>query len=302
MIYWISLFAHSPKAKLFWRQKTGISIQGYSATRWWSKWEVINQTFELFGDVEAFIRQDEEFSNNTRAKLTEFFSDNRKLECLKVEFAAIVDAGKQFVQATYKLEGDGPLVFQCYEIISALSTSVVMENYPNVQAVVRNIAKSTEQQLKWIKYARQCIKPALDYYKEHLQADIISTPLKAFKVARLFDPHYLNKVKPQSVALTTLSVFPFVTEPLLSDLKQEFPLYVAAAEDISSDCETLMFWKQHANNIPQWKEAVAKIILLQPSSAAAERVFSLLKNSFGDQQLSALEDYIETSLIIQYNK
>ena len=27
------------------------------------------------------------------------------------EFAAIVDAGKQFVQATYKLEGDGPLRF-----------------------------------------------------------------------------------------------------------------------------------------------------------------------------------------------
>jgi len=42
------------------------------------------QTFELFGDVEAFIRQDEEFSNTTRAKLTEFFSDKQKLDCLKV--------------------------------------------------------------------------------------------------------------------------------------------------------------------------------------------------------------------------
>jgi len=96
---------------LFWKQKTGISIQGYSATRWWSKWEVINQTFELFGDVECFIRQDE-FSSSTRAKLTEFFTDQQKLDCLKVEFAAIVDAGKQFVQATYKLEGDSPLVLR----------------------------------------------------------------------------------------------------------------------------------------------------------------------------------------------
>ena len=52
------------------------------------------------------------------------------------------------MQATYTLEGDGPLVFECYEIISALSTSIVMENYPNVQAVVRNIAKSNEQKLK----------------------------------------------------------------------------------------------------------------------------------------------------------
>ena len=89
----------------------------------------------FFGDVEAFIRQDEEFSNVTRTKLAEFFSDKQKFDCLKVEFAAIVDAGKQFVQATYKLEGDGPLVFQVYEIISALSTSITMENYPNVQAV-----------------------------------------------------------------------------------------------------------------------------------------------------------------------
>ena len=120
MTYWISLFAHSPKAKLLWSQRTGISIQGFSATRWWSKWEVINQTFELFGDVKSFIKHDEQFSSSTRAKLAEYFADSQKLECLKVEFAAIVDDGKSFVQATYKLEGDGPIVFQCYEIISAL--------------------------------------------------------------------------------------------------------------------------------------------------------------------------------------
>ena len=83
----------------------------------------------------------------------------------------------------------------------------------------------------------------------------------------------------------------------MAELKQEFPLYVVAAEDISSEWATLIFWKQYANNISKWKETAAKILLLQPSSAAAERVFSLLKNSFGDQ-LSALEDYTETSLII----
>jgi len=74
--------------------------------------------------------------------------------------------GILFVQAKYKLKGDGSIVFQCFEIINALSISVVMENYPNVQAVVRSIAKGkTDLQLKWMKYARLCIKPALDYYK-----------------------------------------------------------------------------------------------------------------------------------------
>ena len=42
-------------------------------------------------------------------------------------------------------------------------------------------------------------------------------------------------------------------------------------------------------------------LLVQPSSAAAERVFSILSNSFTDTQRSSLEDYIETSIMIQYN-
>jgi len=76
MTYWIRLFAHSPKAKLIWSQQTGINIQGYSATHWWSKWEVIIQILELFDDVEFFIKHDEQFSNSTRAKLAEYFEDS----------------------------------------------------------------------------------------------------------------------------------------------------------------------------------------------------------------------------------
>ena len=38
-----------------------------------------------------------------------------------------------------------------------------------------------------------------------------------------------------------------------------------------------------------------------PSSAASERVFSLLKQLFGDQQLSSLMDYIQGSIMLNYN-
>ena len=41
------------------------------------------------------------------------------------------------------------------------------------------------------------------------------------------------------------------------------------------------------------------ILLLQPSSAAAERVFSLLSNSFKENQQNALEDYNSTSVMLQ---
>ncbi len=39
----------------------------------------------------------------------------------------------------------------------------------------------------------------------------------------------------------------------------------------------------------------------QPASGAAERVFSLLNSSFGERQEMALEDYIEASIMLQYN-
>ena len=51
-----------------------------------------------------------------------------------------------------------------------------------------------------------------------------------------------------------------------------------------------------------WAAACKKVLLIQPSSAASERVFSLLENSFRNTQARAMEDYIEVSLMLQYNK
>ena len=53
--------------------------------------------------------------------------------------------------------------------------------------------------------------------------------------------------------------------------------------------------------LPHWAAAVQKLILVQPSSAAAERVFSLLKASSSERQDHALQDYFETSFELQYN-
>ena len=39
-----------------------------------------------------------------------------------------------------------------------------------------------------------------------------------------------------------------------------------------------------------------------PSSAAAERVFSLLKLMWGDTQMLALADMIQASLMLKYNQ
>ena len=44
-----------------------------------------------------------------------------------------------------------------------------------------------------------------------------------------------------------------------------------------------------------------KLVLVQPSSATAEKVFSLLVTMFDDQQHDALEDMIEVALMLRVN-
>ena len=48
--------------------------------------------------------------------------------------------------------------------------------------------------------------------------------------------------------------------------------------------------------------ATKKILLLQPSFSAAERVSSTLKFSFGGQQDNSMQDCIKPSLMLQFNK
>ena len=67
-----------------------------------------------------------------------------------MEIATAVDAMEPFVNATYKLEGDGPLSFEAYWQLSILFVSVSTQQYPNVAAVAKAEANgnaSHKQQL-----------------------------------------------------------------------------------------------------------------------------------------------------------
>ena len=131
-------------------------------------------------------------------------------------------------------------------------------------------------------------------------ATSMKEPLEAFKAARLFSPAKLQQLKPSVSTLDTLSVFPFLRSEIPA-LKEELPLYMAASGDIDPSYDPLLFWKQHEPSSPTWSQAARQRILVQPSSAASERVFSLLRNSFGERPNSALQDYIKASIMMQCN-
>ena len=108
-------------------------------------------------------------------------------------------------------------------------------------------------------------------------------------------------MKPDATVIESVSIFPFPA--IISDLMAELPTYIAKAEEINSDFCPITWWKSHSPTLPKWSAAASKILLLQPSSAAAERVFSTLNNTFCDRQNQSLKDYIiEKSVMLQYNR
>ena len=53
---------------------------------------------------------------------------------------------------------------------------------------------------------------------------------------------------------------------------------------------------------PAWADAARIVFAFTPNSAAAERVFSLLKAMFGDLQMETLADIIQAALMLRINK
>ena len=102
-----------------------------------------------------------------------------------MELAVIVDAGVQFVKATYYLEGDGPLIFSCYERLSAVSNAIGVANFPSTSAIAREIANGdVVVQNQLITQAKACVRPGLLFFQEKFSVQF-HTIVRAFKVCLL---------------------------------------------------------------------------------------------------------------------
>jgi hypothetical protein len=131
------------------------------------------------------------------------------------------------------------------------------------------------------------------------------------RYARAFNPNFAAAhVTPAFVDMMTV-ITPLNALGLLPDLKRELPAFLAAAANApafdKSDVQDfttniLTWWREHGSGFPKWAEAARIVFALSPNSASCERVFSLLKCMFTEQQMAALGDYIRAALMLNYNK
>ena len=174
-----------------------------------------------FGDVARFVEEakDAKVCPQLPPQLQAILSEPQRPMNLKLELAATIDVGEHFVKATYFLEGDGPLVFTCYESVRAIATAIAEEDpCQNVTALERS--------------AKACAEPAMTWFLIKFKVDLYDVVV-AFKAARLFCPVRIQWLKPTNALVESLRAFPFLdSDTTIDGLKAELPAYLAAVEDV----------------------------------------------------------------------
>jgi hypothetical protein len=181
---------------------------------------------------------------------------------------------------------------------------------PNVNSVIEREVEKTDLQHRAALvaqlhgYARGCYMPAMHYFADRIRSHC-SIYLKLGKAARPFHPAKAAVLSAQAIeeSIGELSQFR-VFRSYATQLRVEFPAYRAALDGMDGTVNAWSWWglqgSDEACPFATWKACAAIFVLLQPSSAGVERVFSIL-NSIGDGNKKMLEDAVEATCMLIYN-
>ena len=114
---------------------------------------------------------------------------------------------------------------------------------------------------------------------------------------RAFDPNFATAHVDTAFIDSMVVITPLAGLGMLSDLKRELPMYLAAAAgapafnkaSVNDYTEALLkWWRVNGAQFPAWALAARIVFTLSPNSASCERVFSLLERMYDEQQRSTL--------------
>ena len=324
---WINIIGRSPAARHMFEARTGKKPNRANLTRWYAEWDVVNQVGMLWGDVEEFLRNLHAAGiapENVDVALSLLAAHKDEI---RLHIAAIMDLGQPLYRACYNLEGDDCLAVKAFDVIAQLEQLQLPGSrlaFANTLAVAKSIANAIPgitlaqrdaAAAAHFESARAAVLPsAVDYLRERFESTTANGLKKAkelFESCRLCHPASINQIAVSELRALLMrfshSVYgltnPFYSKtPSIDLLIDEVPAYRAAATGIDEELDVMLFWRQHRLSLPHWSQLAFIVALFQPSSAAAERVFSMMEAQFDDTQSNALEDYRAASVMLRYNE
>jgi hypothetical protein len=183
----------------------------------------------------------------------------------------------------------------------AVASAIVAQQFPHALLAVRaqRVQALVQEQL-------DKVEASIVYFEKTIITGMADN-MNIYKAFRLFDPTRIdalggdiNEVEAQ------LKLIPFFDDNEVAALMAQLATYrafaIADAVNVNTDREA--WWAQRAQHagMDKWYAGATMVMICQASSAAAERVFSMLKALIGEQQqANALEDYQEGAIMARYN-
>ena len=328
-----------------WLLIMGTSMPSVSGTRWWSKeelYEYVLAYFEHRADGRSTIMEWVEravtnkilegshitYLHTTLCQMAQGH-DAGLLRLIYIQLAVVVDVSRPIREATYLLEGDGPLCFLVSEILQtcslSLSDRIDTMDFPNIKRLIDKftadghrppdptlpLQRKNDCKEAWIQYCRVLADPCYRYFNDK----VMNHPALELYNATLFGNPQNMANYPCSARDLRQAVAPLVPklieEGLVDRMVQQLAAYKMVA-DVAKDWGNFTyqerlkciekFWTVPRKNMEAWQEFAWTCMLLQPSSACVERAFSILKYILTDQQFHSLQDKIETSLMLRFNR
>jgi hypothetical protein len=128
--------------------------------------------------------------------------------------------------------------------------------------------------------------------------------MKLYSLARAVDPYQYESLNVKPFHIDVLaSLLPKLGRDveLQEGLKKELSDYLSLSRSRPEQKNVQLWWAANKEKLPSWA-TLARILFLLPTSAAAvERVFSVMRNTFGPRAERSLGDYVRASCMLQYN-
>jgi hypothetical protein len=311
----------STNAKACFKRHFGESMIMHQNVRWHVEYEQGAQILDGYPSLLPWVTECEQQGHSPEnvAKVREVMGNGG--QTLKLELAMSRDAFHLIVRITYILEGDGLMIFLVYDYMVELQVHVNAVRQggaatPNTRAVARAIvdqqfphaldAVKAQRVQALVQEQLGKVETSFVYFENTIITGMADT-MNVYKAFRLFDPARIdalggdiNEVEAQ------LKLIPFFDDNEVAALMAQLSTYraFAIADGANGGTDREEWWAlraQHAG-MDKWYAGATMVMICQSSSAAAERVFSMLKALIGDQQQArSLQDLQEATIMARYN-
>ena len=272
-------------------------------------------------------------------KLRDLAGDPLLVDMIRLQMQVVVSFSLPFVECCYALEGDGPCamdVFPCYQrMTSFLSVHNVGLSYPSLRPqIVRSAALRGVDVAVVECEVHAMLRGAIQYFHRTMECEI-QEDMRLYHFCATLNPYEHSALVPRNFVEWTSALAEhfgsWLTPAELVAIEREFPEFIIQADafkvaahdrfviahaqgpmnersgemcSVTRMQEIYNFWRRMdtEHKIPNIRKLVQLVLTLTPSSACAERSFSMLLHLFDMQQLysGTLSDYVQAAVMARF--